>query len=285
MTSPVAKIGLGGTPCGVVVAFGAAWVTDAEKARLHRISLATNKVEATHPVDDAPCELTAAAGSLWVTTQSGRLDRIDPTTGTVTSRIKVGAASYETIAAFGSLWVSNRGDSTITRVDPATGRTKSFSVGSAVPGGLIAAGGYLWVGRDTSQATSILRIDPADWTITEVETGGKRPAWLAATPGSVWVAHMSSGTAVAIDVETSEPRGLPAPAGFSPVNLEATPDGRFVWVPDDYNNWLTRIDAATGDPVERLAVGEGPAVVSAQNREVWVTNFTEGTVWRLRLGR
>jgi DNA-binding beta-propeller fold protein YncE len=105
------------------------------------------------------------------------------------------------------------------------------------------------------------------------------------TPGVVWVAHNSSATTVGIDTGTLEPRGLPAPSGFSPVNLEASPDGRWVWVPDDWDSFLTRIDARSGDAVERLEVGGGPAVVAAGDREVWVTNFEEGSVWRLRLGR
>jgi DNA-binding beta-propeller fold protein YncE len=149
----------------------------------------------------------------------------------------------------------------------------------------VAADGYLWVGNDAAGSTTIRRVDPTTWEVTEVETGGSRPAWLAVTPGVVWAAQMSSGTMVGIDTSTLAPIGLPAAAGFSPVNLEATPDGRWVWVPDDYDNFLTRVDAATGDAVERLKVGLGPAVVSASNDEVWVTNFAEGSVWRLALGR
>lgn len=284
-TQVVARIKVGTNPCGVLVAFGSAWVTDAAEARLFRISLADDEVVASYPLDDKPCELTAADGSLWVTTQSGRVDRVDPATGRVLDRVKVGSASYETLPAFGSLWTSNRNDGTLSQIDPATGRSTSHRLESSVPGGLVAADGYLWVGNDAAGSTTIRRVDPTTWEVTEVETGGSRPAWLAVTPGVVWAAQMSSGTMVGIDTSTLAPIGLPAPAGFSPVNLEATPDGRWVWVPDDYDNFLTRVDAATGDAVERLKVGLGPAVVSASNDEVWVTNFAEGSVWRLRLGR
>ncbi len=284
-TSVVARLEVGGNPCGVVVAHGFAWVTDATEARLLRISLDTNRVVGTTRVDDAPCELTSAYGSLWVTTQSDRLDRVDPDTGRVVDRIRTGSTSYETIAAFGSLWVSNRGDGTITQVDPGTGESRSRRVGSVQPGGMVAADGYLWLGQDSADATTLLRIDPDTWEITEVETGGNRPAWLAVTPGVVWVAHNSSATTVGIDTGSLELIGLPAASGFSPVNLEASPDGHWVWVPDDWDSFVTRIDARSGDAVERLEVGGGPAVVAAGNREVWVTNFEEGSVWRLRLGR
>lgn len=282
-TRVLARVDVGGNPCGVLVAHGFAWVTDATEGRLVRISLDTNRVVGRTRIDDTPCELTSAYGSLWVTTQSDRLDRVDPVTGRVVERIRTGSTSYETIAAFGSLWVSNRGDGTITQVDPATGTARSRRVGPVQPGGLVAADGYLWLGQDSPDATTILRIDPDTWEITEVETAGHRPAWLAATPGVVWVAHNSSATTVGIDTGTLEPLGLPAPSGFSPVNLEASPDGRWVWVPDDWDSFVTRIDARTGDAVERLEVGGGPAVVTAVGREVWVTNFDEGSVWRLRL--
>jgi len=284
-TRITATIKVGTEPCGVVVAFGSAWVTDAGDARLFRISLETNRVEADFPLDDAPCELTAAGDSLWVTTQSGRLDRFDPESGRVTARIRTGSTSYETIAAFGSVWVSNRGDGTLTQVDPATNRTRTRELGISTPGGLVAADGHLWVGQDAPEETTVLRIDPDTWETDEVETQGRRPAWLAATDGVVWVAQTSSATVSGIDTGALQPNGLPAAAGFSPVNLEASPDGHWVWVPDDGENFVTRIDARTGEAVERLLVESGPAVVAAGDDEVWVTNFGAGSVQRLTLGR
>jgi DNA-binding beta-propeller fold protein YncE len=40
----------------------------------------------------------------------------------------------------------------------------------------------------------------------------------------------------------------------------------------------------TGDVLERLLVGAGPAVVAPAGTDVWVTNFGDGSVWRIHPG-
>jgi streptogramin lyase len=69
-TEVVAKLDLGGEPCGVVGAAGSVWVSDAAAARLLRIDPATNAVAGSIPVDRTPCELHTALGSIWVVTRS-----------------------------------------------------------------------------------------------------------------------------------------------------------------------------------------------------------------------
>ena len=41
------------------------------------------------------------------------------------------------------------------------------------------------------------------------------------------------------------------------------------------------VDGTSGKVVETIPVGEGLAVVAAVDGDVWVTNFAEGTVWRI----
>jgi hypothetical protein len=76
----VRAVHLGGQPCGVAEAAGAAWVTEAAGAALYRIDPVTMKAEKRASLDATPCELTYAFGALWVATQSGYLDRVDVTT-------------------------------------------------------------------------------------------------------------------------------------------------------------------------------------------------------------
>ena len=83
---------------------------------------AAGQVLARYPVSAKPCEVEAAAGSIWVTTQSGVVDRVDPATGKVLATVTTGAASYETIGALGAVWVSNRNGRSVTRIDPATNK-------------------------------------------------------------------------------------------------------------------------------------------------------------------
>ena len=55
-------------------------------------------------------------------------------------------------------------------------------------------------------------------------------------------------------------------------------------MPDDVGDLVTRIDTASGQAVERLQVGAGPAVVAPSPDGVWVTHFDDGSVWHLVLG-
>ena len=260
------KVEVGGSPCGVVAAFGAVWVSVNDSAELVRIDAGSGAVTHRVPLSDKPCEITATKDALWVVTQSGVVDRVDPATRKVVASVPTGFASYEAIEAFGSIWVSNRNGQSLTRVDPATNETTTVELPGVNAGGIAASADALWVGDDTTGSTAIARVDPTTLAVTRVEVGGSRPGYVAATADRVWVSRVKSGSVSMLDAATGKVLGRPTPAGSSPVNLAASPDGRWVWVPDDATNLLTRIDAATGDAVERLEVGAGPAVVAPDRR-------------------
>jgi streptogramin lyase len=277
------KVDVRGQPCGVVVAFDAVWVSVNDTAELLRIDPAKGVVTHRTKVSDKPCEITATKDSLWVVTQSGVVDRVDPATRKVVASVPTGFASYEAVAAFGSLWVSNRNGQSLTRVDPATTTTTTVDLPGVNAGGIAATADALWVGDDTTGSSAIARVDPTSLAVTKVEVGGNRPGYVASTGDRVWVSLVKSGTVTALDAASGAVVGRPTPAGSSPVNLAGSPDGRWVWVPDDATNLLTRIDATTGDAVERLEVGQGPAVVAPTDEGTWVTNFGDGSVWFVAL--
>jgi YVTN family beta-propeller protein len=282
-TEVVGKVEIGGQPCGVLVAAGAVWVTDAQEGLLRRIDPVSHRVLGTTSVSPTPCELTTGFGSLWVATQSGSLDRVDPSTGRVVKRIAVGAGSYEPVVAFGHVWVSNRNSSTISEVDPATNRVvATVPTPGLLPGGLVEAGGALWVGNDTGGGKELARLDPSTLRLTRFASAA-RPSFVAVAAGRVWVASEDEGSVTPYDPRSGTPTGPALPAGVRPVNLAGALD-REVWVPDDVGNLVTRIDARTGVVVERLAVCRGPAVVAPGGRDVWVTCFEDGAVWHLRPG-
>ncbi len=198
----------------------------------------------------SPCGVAVAEGAVWVSlNDTGELVRVDPETGEATGRVELSEKPCEITVTDDSLWVVTQ-SGVVDRVDP-------------------------------SGSTSILRLDPDTLESTRVEVGGDRPGYLAATGDTVWVSRVRSGSVVAVDAAARTAVGEPVPAEASPVNLHASPDGRWVWVPDDRTDFLTRIDAATGEAVEQLRVGVGPAVVAPTDDGVWVTNFGDGTVWYL----
>lgn len=283
-SSVTTKVEVGGQPCGVAVAFGSVWVSVNDTAELVRIDPAKGAVAQRFPLSDKPCEILATKEALWVVTQSGVVDRVDPKTGRVTASVPTGFASYEAVEAFGSVWVSNRNAQSLTRIDPATNAPTTLDLPGVNAGGIAATNNALWVGDDTTGSSSVARVDPRSLTVTKVEVGGNRPGYVAASADRVFVSRVKSGTVTTVDATTSTVVGRPTPAGSSPVNLAVSPDGRWVWVPDDATDLLTRIDAATGDAVERLEVGKGPAVVAPTDEGTWVTNFGDGSVWFVALG-
>ena len=70
--------------------------------------------------------------------------------------------------------------------------------------------------------------------------------------------------------------------GFRPVNPDRL--GGEVWVPADEDDRLTRIDGATGELIEVVPTGKAPAVATAIDGEIRVTNLGGGSVWRIRPG-
>ena len=278
------RIHVGGSPCGIADAAGALWVSDAADARLLRIDPVTHAFTKAAQLDDKPCEITAAFGSLWIVTQSGRLDRVDPTSGHVIARIPVGDTSYQAIAAGDAIWVSNHGDGTVMRVDPRTNRvTKKVELPGVTPGGLAYLAGALWIGDDSSLADHIARLDLATGAISSVPAGGKRPGYLTVADGAIWVSCVVDGTVSRIDA-TRRTVAATVHVGRSPVNLKPGPGPTpEVWVPDDFGNQVLRVNARAARLVEAVPAPEGgPAVVHAFRGGVWVTLFGSGDILRIQ---
>jgi streptogramin lyase len=280
---PIVRVHVGGNPCGVVAVAGGAWVSDAGHARLLRIDTKSGRVTKRVQVDDTPCEVMSAYGSLWLVTQSGRLDRFDPATGRVLARIPVGLASYEAVAAHGSVWVSNRNSGTLSQINPATNRVmRTIHLPIATPGGITYAAGQLWVGDDESGQDTVLRVDPKSGHATKVHTGA-RPAFVTAIGGTVWAAGQDGGSVTPINTSSSRP-GRPVHACSRAVNLDVLAAEHQVWVPCDTDNVVVVIDATSRRVLRTIDVQSGPAVVAPATNGMWVTCYDAGEVELLPAG-
>jgi YVTN family beta-propeller protein len=140
----IKTIRVGGGPNGIAVAFGKVWVADYGRGRLLRINASRNKVERSIRIPTADW-ITPAAGSLWVSSETGRIYRVDPATMAVTAKVSVGQNPLASTVAAGLLWVPNIDSGTVSVIDPSTGAvTRTETVGPQ-PIAVVATPGSAWV--------------------------------------------------------------------------------------------------------------------------------------------
>ena len=91
-----AKIALPQPGKGVVVAYGAVWVTVAKEAELYRIDPATNRIVSTTALHASSQIIGASDDSIWIAFETdGVAQRIDARTGAVIATIATGASDME----------------------------------------------------------------------------------------------------------------------------------------------------------------------------------------------
>jgi YVTN family beta-propeller protein len=70
--------------------------------------------------------------------------------------------------------------------------------------------------------------------------------------------------------------------GTNPVDGVVGPDG-LVWIPNQGDNTVSRIDPATNRVVTTVRVGNGPFVVRRAFGDLWASSFAGDDVWRIRV--
>jgi streptogramin lyase len=257
------------------------------KGRTSRTSVARVSVvrpiphaDQTIRVGDAPYNVAAGFGSVWVTI-FGRLVRLDPATGAVVARIGVGGRPWGVAVGEGAVWVGNQFDGTVARVDPATNTVAwrvrlNTSLGEASPVGVAAGGGSVWAAdRSTDQ---VWRLDPTTGAILGTAHIGDAHEFVGFGEGGVWVSS-EDGTVGELDPASGTiTRSIAAGAdadflGFSPGS---------VWVTNYRSVFLWRIDPATGAVAAKLNIGGGGAQgVAFDGSSLWVAMYNAGEILRI----
>lgn len=193
----------------------------------------------------------------------------------------------------------------LVRIDPSTLEpTDVVPIGGA-PDIVVAAGGFLWVThhvlrdvdsgalRDAGDRT-LTRVDPSTWEVVVVG-GGLAPCGLTADPsGDVWVANCfaagsgPSANVVRIDAKTLNFEATwPVPSGDGFYRGLAY-GGGLLWVSGvaggehPVTRTLTEVDPRTGAQRSmRLADPATPLAWSERYGDLWLSNFTVGTVSRM----
>jgi YVTN family beta-propeller protein len=208
---------------------------------------------------------------------------IDPQSDQLVAAVPTGVDPGDVSADTGSVWVGNGGDDTATQVDPETMTVLGTIPAGTSMGGVAAGGGAVWI--DDSRGEELVRIDPALRSRRSIRLAREPATWtasddtqnVAVDSGAVWAG--SSGNVARVDPESGHVVAK-IPLGNSPTAIATGLGG--VWIADDVDNTMTRIDPRTADAVTATTpVGQQPAAVAAGEGAVWVANFDDDTVSRI----
>src|SRR4029453_17565472 len=109
----------------------------------------------------------------------------------------------------------------------------------------------------------------------------RAPLDLAATPRAVWVTNAGAGgdNVARIDPRTNRLVGRPVRTGASPQSLAV--GGGSLWVANNDERTVARIDQASGKVVADIPVPSEPHRVAYGAGTVWVSNWHDDSVSRI----
>jgi DNA-binding beta-propeller fold protein YncE len=225
------------------------------------------------PVGNAPTATVASQRWVWVVNSNdgtGTISRIDARTRRVASTFSVGGTPRAIVHAFGSLWVGT-GEGRVIRVEPDTDLIqKSWTLpnaGKSSPflpergaGWLAVGGGAVWA----ASAQALSSIDPA----TSRMRSRKGSVWgpLAYGFGSLWV--------LGDELERVSPRTLGRIATVDLANgfVDLVAGSGAVWVANEDNGTVVRVDPAEGVVSRTYDVGGRPSGLALGAGAVWVAS-------------
>lgn len=124
---------------------------------LTRFNGENGQVEATISFPSSISGVVVAYGAVWVSGFSNEIYRVDPKSNTITSTIKLRSTPQDMAAGEGSIWVLIQGDLSIQRIDGGSGELLSTIETGLSPGSasITVGGGYVWVSMPGVPLTKI----------------------------------------------------------------------------------------------------------------------------------
>jgi serine/threonine-protein kinase len=253
--------------------------------RLVSIDARSGSVGQEMRVGDQPDGVAAGGGQVWVTTAGDQgLWKVDLATGAAAQPISVGTDPRNVVLTHSYAWVGV--DDHVQRFDRASG---GFPVSVDAPGDaayLAADSNRVWVAGDrvyqlrSRNLYSVKRPRLMANIPNPAHENEVRIRWamngIAAGPDGVWMIGDGS------DQRLWRVHGGPRRAvelGFPPSGVAS--GDRAVWVTDQLDDQLARIDPATMHITKLIKVGPEPMAVVAARSGVWVANAIDDTVWRI----
>jgi YVTN family beta-propeller protein len=206
---------------------------------------------------------------------------VDPESNRVVTSIPTGVGPTDVAAGAGYLWVANTADDTATQIAPRRREVVSTMSPRVSVAGLAADEHGAWMGDGRrlvrvhprfQSAVRSVRLAPGE--VFEVEP--QNP--VAVGYGSIWTGR-SYGAVARVDPRSHEVVATVF-VGNSPSAIATGAGG--VWVADDADNTVTRLDPASENAViGTTSVGQGPTAVAVGAGAVWVANTQDDTVSRI----
>jgi class 3 adenylate cyclase/DNA-binding beta-propeller fold protein YncE len=261
----------------------------ARAASLVRVDPAKVKVTDGIDVPGHPVAVTTCAASVFVSSRDGYVYEIDPSTGRPAG-IFVGARPGD-IAHIGGLATVLRGTSaknSVTVIDAGSGTP---STPFALPGSPVSSARITVLAADVYVANPNARklerigspytgVARQAIALPRLKSARRGYSGLAADAdhGALWIAGNNVDRTVwRVDLATR--RVTPIALGFAPRAIAYGSGG--VWLVDQADNFVYRIDPKTNKLGTRIGVGEEPSAVTTGGGYVWVANALDGTVSRI----
>jgi peptide/nickel transport system substrate-binding protein len=167
----------------------------------------------------------------------------------------------------------------VAQIDPVTNHVvRNIPVGNG-PVAVVATTEAIWVANQFDD--TVWRLNPVSGRPVAKIAVGDAPSDLAVVDGSIWVTSSGSATAARIDIGTNQVTGVFGIGNGAAAVGGTGGAGGAVWVANDLDGTVERIDPATGVTRSVEPTGDGPVDLVATGGDVWVTNQHGGTLTRL----
>jgi len=283
---PVVAAAIAGVAVAALVA--SIWIGGGDDAgSIVRLDPATNRVVARTGVAGRPTSIAAGHGHAWaVEAGSSTVIRLDAAGGALRSSSAHGVPSDVAVAG-DVVAVANGEDGTVALFDNSSGAFQDTVQlgGFGLSASSVAVDRHsVWVAA-RSQLERIDGTGTVAWTSTlPFAHGGEGRIEVAATDvavgeGSVWVTgDVLNPTLWRLDPERTR-RTVAIALPFGPDAVAVAE--RTVWVANQLDDSVTRVDARSGRVGPTIDVGHEPVALAASKGVVWVANRLDGTVSRI----
>ncbi|GJD50305.1 Virginiamycin B lyase [Methylobacterium crusticola] len=260
----VATIPVPGAPAGIALSpdRSRAYVTAPEGKALVVIDAAARRVERTVPLGGGPLGVgvNPVSGAVYVADwYARRLWQVNPGTLAVEAEIAVGTSPSGLAATPDGRWLvaADRDDDALSLVDTATRqRVAVIPVGTRPFGVTVAPdGARAYAANVGSNDVSVVDL-AARREIARVPVG-ERPYAVALAGGRAFVTDQYGGTVSTFDTATLAP-GPRLTVGDYPEGIQASRDGRRVYVANWESNTLSVIDVAGLSVTATVRTADGP---------------------------